>query len=110
MLGSRIALLRRQAGLSQAELAKALQVSASAVGMYEQGRREPPLSAVVAMAELFGVSTDFLLTGKPSDRPDGAQLSAIFHRLLDTPPGTDRKNPLTREELAALLASVLWNP
>ena len=41
MLGARIAALRRDAGWSQAELGKRLQVSASAVGMYEQGRREP---------------------------------------------------------------------
>ena len=40
MLGTRIAALRREAGLSQAELAQRLQVSPSALGMYEQERRE----------------------------------------------------------------------
>ena len=40
-MGARIAALRRDAGWSQAELGKRLGVSASAVGMYEQGRREP---------------------------------------------------------------------
>ena len=34
MLGHRIAKLRREAGLSQAELARRLDISASAVGMY----------------------------------------------------------------------------
>lgn len=64
MLGLRIALLRRQQGLSQTELARRLHISASAVGMYEQGRREPSLDIIVALAEVLGVSTDFLLTGK----------------------------------------------
>lgn len=64
MLGLRIAMLRRQRGLSQAELARRLHISASAVGMYEQGRREPSLDIVVALAEELDVSTDFLLTGK----------------------------------------------
>ena len=41
MLGARIAALRRQAGMNQGELAKKLGISPSAVGMYEQGRREP---------------------------------------------------------------------
>ena len=41
MLGPRIAALRHDAGWSQAELAKKLRVSASAIGMYEQSRREP---------------------------------------------------------------------
>ena len=63
MLGERIALLRRRSKLSQRELAAALRVSPSAVGMYEQGRRIPAAELLVAMAALFGVSTDYLLTG-----------------------------------------------
>ena len=39
MLGQRIAMLRKQNGYSQAELAARLQISSSSVGMYEQGRR-----------------------------------------------------------------------
>lgn len=71
MLGARIAALRRQAGMRQSELARALAVSSSAVGMYEQGRREPSLDRIVALSRLFGVSADFLLTGvilTPGDR------------------------------------------
>ena len=45
-------------------MAKKIGVSASAVGMYEQGRREPSLDLVVSLAREFGVSTDFLLTGE----------------------------------------------
>ena len=51
MLGARIAALRREAGLSQAELATRLQVSASALGMYEQGRREPSMETLVRLAK-----------------------------------------------------------
>ena len=40
MLGARISALRRKQGLTQAQLGQALGVSASAVGMYEQGRQE----------------------------------------------------------------------
>ena len=47
MLGQRIAALRRHMGMSQAELAQRIGVSPSAVGMYEQDRREPSLAAVV---------------------------------------------------------------
>ena len=82
MLGARIAALRRSAGFSQAELAKQLQISPSAVGMYEQGRREPSAQLLVDMARSFGVTTDYLLTGG-SLHPDSAievQLSAITIR------------------------------
>ena len=64
MLGQRIAALRRQRGLSQAELAACLGISASAMGMYEQGRREPSADTLVRLARQLQVTTDFLLTGE----------------------------------------------
>ena len=82
MFGMRIALLRASTGWSQAELARRIGVSSSAVCMYEQGRREPSLDLVVRLAREFGVTTDYLLTGG-SLHPDSAievQLSAITIR------------------------------
>ena len=64
MIGSQIALLRQKHGLRQAELAALLNISPSAVGMYEQGRRLPSLNMVVRLSRVFGVTTDYLLTGK----------------------------------------------
>lgn len=73
MLGIRIALLRAGKGWSQAELARQIGISASAVGMYEQGRREPSLSLVVRLAREFGVTTDYLLMGEnPHSKPTKA--------------------------------------
>lgn len=82
MFGMRIALLRASNGWSQAELARRIGVSSSAVGMYEQGRREPSLNLVVRLAQEFGVTTDYLLMGS-SLCPDSAtrmQLSATTIR------------------------------
>ena len=63
MFGLRIALLRIEKGWSQAELAKRIGVSPSAVGMYEQGRREPSLGLLVRLALELNVTTDYLLMG-----------------------------------------------
>ena len=101
MLGERIAALRRDTGMSQAELAKKLGVSPSTVGMYEQGRREPALDTLVELAKLFSVTTDYLLTGSNPEnlRKLCAQVLADRDR---------RKKPvLSREELAVLVAAVL---
>ena len=67
MLGMRIAILRISKSWSQAELARRIGVSASAVGMYEQGRREPSLGLLVRLAQELGATTDYLLMGKMSD-------------------------------------------
>ena len=73
MLGIRIAILRLSKGWSQAELARRIGVSTSAVGMYEQGRREPSLSLLVRLAQEFGVTTDYLLMGEtPHSGPSAA--------------------------------------
>ena len=78
MLGIRIASLRQGRGLSQAELAKKLHISTSAIGMYEQGRREPSVATLIALSKEFGVSLDYLLSGQPDTVRD---VSAL-HRLV----------------------------
>lgn len=82
MLGMRIALLRASRGWKQAELGRQLGVSASAVGMYEQGRREPSLGLLVRLAQEFGVTTDYLLMGETSasDSLTASELPSITVR------------------------------
>ena len=92
MLGTRIAALRKQAGLTQAALAERLHISPAAVGMYEQGRREPPCDVLIALAGEFGVTVDYLLTGRgPAMQGTGMKLFDVF----------------SREELAVLMAAKL---
>lgn len=113
MLGARIAALRRCAGLSQAELAQRLRISPSAVGMYEQGRREPAGQMLVEISRVFGVTTDYLLTGKAAGEAD-AQITArtIEQTLarLDQTLGERPDRPFSRQELALILSALLTAP
>lgn len=61
MFGIRLRLLRCRAGMTQTQLGEKLNLTASALGMYEQGRRMPSLSTIVEISEFFGVSCDYLL-------------------------------------------------
>lgn len=72
MLAVRIAQLRKSYGMSQLELAKSLHISASAEGMYEQGRRTPSLDVLIEMSLLFHVSLDYLITGAEYTPTGGA--------------------------------------
>ena len=106
MLGARIAALRRSRGMSQSQLAQELGVSPSAVGMYEQGRREPSAATVVALSNLFQVSTDYLLTGKPN-RTEEKAIAALLQDRLENQP---HRGSFTPQELAVLLAAMLTSP
>jgi len=59
--GRRLRALRSGRGLSQHELAKLIGVSKSSVNMYERDEREPGFRTLGAIADFFGVSTDYLL-------------------------------------------------
>ena len=111
MLGARIAALRRGLNLSQTELARRLQVSPSAIGMYEQGRREPSGEILVALARTFGVTVDYLLTGYPSPQEQDAVATAMETALEHTQSQLDKraKRPLSREEVAVLFAALLMD-
>ena len=110
MLGSRIAAMRLARGISQAQLAKLLQISPSAMGMYEQGRREPSVQIIVDLSRHLSVSTDFLLTGQAATPEEAALLTALLEQWVET---ADRKlsrrpdRPFTRQELASLFCALL---
>ena len=80
--GERIAQLRRAAGLSQEQLAEALEVSRQAVSKWETGQALPDTDRIARLCALFSVSADELLglptrqstqgTSAPA-QPDGAQ-------------------------------------
>ncbi len=70
MLSLRMMFLRKMHHMTQAQLAQALHISPSAVGMYEQGRRVPDLQILVGMSRLFHVSLDYLITGSEFQPPD----------------------------------------
>ena len=61
ILAEKIALLRRQNGWSQEELADQLNVSRQAVSKWEGGTSIPDLDKILKLSALFEVSTDYLL-------------------------------------------------
>lgn len=61
MLGERLALLRKEKGLTQEELAQALNITRSALSLYEIGKRDPDTETLRKIAGFFNVSVDYLL-------------------------------------------------
>ncbi len=61
MIGKRLAKLRKNASLTQKELAKQLNLTLYAISAYENNRNEPPDSIKILFAKRFNVSIDYLL-------------------------------------------------
>lgn len=53
--------LRKKIGYLQSDIANILNVSTSTIGMWEQGRNQPDNESLVKIANLFDVTTDYLL-------------------------------------------------
>lgn len=61
MTSTRIKQLREEKGLTQTELAKRLGITRSSVNAWEMGISVPSTQYIVELAEMFRVSTDYLL-------------------------------------------------
>lgn len=61
MIAETIKLLREQAGITQAQLAKRLNITRSSVNAWEMGISAPSMQYIVELANIFKVSTDYLL-------------------------------------------------
>jgi len=57
--------LRKSNDLTQEQLAEELNVSRQSISKWESGQATPELEKIVAMSQIFGVTTDYLL--KPSE-------------------------------------------
>lgn len=59
--GDKLKTFRTNAGMSQTELAKRLNISKSVVSYYEKAERSPSPDVLIKLADIFHVSTDYML-------------------------------------------------
>lgn len=87
-LGSRLAQLRKAAGLTQVQLAETLGISQQMVASYEVGRRRIPVSMLPALAQALKVQVDALLGGPTkaqAKRGPASQLQRSIERIGELP-------------------------
>lgn len=61
MINERLRLLREERGLLQRDIAQLLNISTSAYGYYEQGKRTPDMHVIQVLAKFYNVSSDWLI-------------------------------------------------
>lgn len=72
--------LRLKFGYRQKDVASKLGISEAAYGYYEQGKREPSQDVLIRLADIFEVSTDYILGRQdvgslPNENPLGIELN-----------------------------------
>ena len=71
MIGERLLDLRKDAGLTQDQLAAALNINKHSISAYERDKNEPPDALKIQIARYFNVSADYLLGLTDDPRPAG---------------------------------------
>jgi transcriptional regulator with XRE-family HTH domain len=89
-LGERIALRRKESGLTQTELAEHFDCSQSMIAAYENGTRRLPVSFLPKLSSIFGVSVAELLDCEEPARPrkkrgPTPKLQQRFERVQELP-------------------------
>ena len=83
--GMKLAQLRKNADMTQSELAERLNVTRQAVSKYEIGDSFPDVSILVIIAEVFGISVDELICAGRPTMGEAAILNSLARG--DTPSG-----------------------
>ncbi|CAK7062278.1 helix-turn-helix transcriptional regulator [Tissierella sp.] len=78
MIGKRLKELRYEKNLLQKDVANYLNISTSAYGYYEQGKRNPDTETIKNLANFFNVSTDYLL-GRTDSKKDYTKSNDNLH-------------------------------
>lgn len=83
-LGERVREERRKSGLTQAQLAEAIDISDTYMGAIERGERSLTLDTLVRLVNRLGVTVDYLLSDSVSD--SDANIMEQFKQIIDGQP------------------------
>ena len=105
MIGPQIRLLRKEANMTQQELASKLYVSQQAVGKWERGEATPNPETIVAMSRIFGVSADTLLGESAPPLSTGGTWVPVLGDVAAGIPIEAVENIVDYEEIDTAMAS-----
>jgi transcriptional regulator with XRE-family HTH domain len=88
-VGPRIARLRKERGLSQTALAKAVGISREAIGKYERGEATASVETAKRIANAFDVTLDYLVDDAAAGTFDKQTVQRI-QQLQNLPPEEQR--------------------
>ena len=104
-VGSFIAELRKEKGLTQAELAERVSVTGGAVSKWERGLCYPDIETVGRLAEVFGLSVGEMLAGQRIQVYTPETVDTLAKESIAAYSSSEHRRMLRR--MVALLAAIL---
>lgn len=104
-VGNFIAELRKEKGLTQAELAERVGVTGGAVSKWERGLCYPDIETVVRLAEVLDLSVGEILAGQRIQVYTPETVDTLAKESIAAYSGSERRRMLRR--MGAVLAAIL---
>lgn len=96
-IGEKLFELRKGKGLSQEEVAEKLNVTRQTVSKWETNQSTPDFDKIIPICELYGITTEELLTGKKKEEENN------FEKVEEK----EEERPLTKQEVKRKSAEVV---
>lgn len=106
LFGQRLRSLRQSKGLTQRQLADRLGISASAVGMYEQGRREPDNMLLSELCRVLDTTTDYLIGFTKTPQDVGEVIDDFTGMLMSQQGLMFNGQPITDEDREKIVIAI----
>lgn len=100
-IGEKLFELRKEKKLSQEEVADKLNVTRQTVSKWETNQSTPDFDKIVPLCELFGISTEELLTGKKPETEGNKELDEVSENVKK------EEKVMTKEEIRRKSAEVV---
>ena len=108
-LGTTITRLRTQRGLSQGDLAEALEVSRQSVSKWETNASVPDLEKLVKLSRFFDISLDELVTGETPPQSESSVEQPPSHPLQpEVPPPHIRSGQRAAAIILLCMGFLVW--
>ena len=101
IIAENIVQLRHRDGMTQMELAEKLNYSDKAVSKWERGESVPDISVLKSIADLFGVTVDYLITSGHEDGGDGSINIVVDEAAL-------KKKKRSRAMITGMSVLLVW--
>lgn len=83
IIAKRLSELRKEKGYTQDEVARMINVKRATIANYESGNRAPDHVTMIALADIYGVSCDYIIRGVKSEFADIHRITGLSNEAIE---------------------------